>query len=116
MSISPGVGLKRRLERRFGDASSAVGDRRGRDDCNNLEQLVFANSGRDESFYILIVESSTLLDHDLCQSRERGKLHVLGQATLADGLNIFRVDGPSSSSSGSNASATSQLNGESLRK
>jgi hypothetical protein len=31
-------------------------------------------------------------------------------------LNIFRVDGPSSSSSGSNASATSQLNGESLRK
>jgi hypothetical protein len=68
-----------------------------RSDGNDLQGMILTETGRNESIDVLVVEASALFDHRLCQSRQRGKLDVLRQSALADGLPILRVeegDGP----------------------
>src|SRR5215831_12953623 len=92
ISTGPGVSLKRRLERSLRDAAGVVRDRGGGDDSNDLQGMIFTEAGGDESIDVLIVETSTLFDYRFCQSRQRSKLGFLRQATLADGLDIRRID------------------------
>src|SRR6516164_501132 len=77
ISLFPGVSLKWRLERRLGDTAGVVRDRGRGNDGNDLQGVVFAETGRDESIDVLVVETSTFFDHCLRQSRQRSKLSVL---------------------------------------
>jgi hypothetical protein len=48
------MGLKRHVERRFGDAAGVVRDR-GRRDCrDHLKEMVLAEAGREESINVLV--------------------------------------------------------------
>jgi hypothetical protein len=78
----PGLSLKRRLERRVRDAAGVVRDRRRGDRGNYFEEVIFAETGREESFDVLMVEPPALFDHRFRQSRQRGEFAVLWQTTV----------------------------------
>ena len=88
------MSLKRRLKRRLRDAAGVVRDRRRGDRGDHFEEVIFAKTGREESFDVLIVEAPALFDHRFGQSRQRGELAVLWRTTLTNGLHIRRVDPP----------------------
>jgi hypothetical protein len=83
------VRLERCLERRFCYAASVVRNRGRGNDSDDFERKVFAETGRDKSIDILIVETTALFDQCFCQSRQRGELAVLRQTTLTNGLNVL---------------------------
>ncbi len=83
------MSLERCLERRFCDAASVVRNRGRGNDSDDFERKVFADTGRDKSIDILIVETAALFDQCFCQSRQGGELAVLRQATLTNGLNVL---------------------------
>src|SRR5581483_9153508 len=62
-SRGPGMSLKRRLERRLGDAACVIRDRRGGDRSDHFQELIFAESGHEESVDVLVAEMSALFDH-----------------------------------------------------
>jgi len=49
VSTLPSVFLKRRFERRLGGAAGVVRDRRRGDRGDHFEEVIFAESGREES-------------------------------------------------------------------
>ena len=59
---------------------------------DHFEEVIFAGPGSEESIDALVVETSTLFDHRLCQARQRGEFAVLRQTILMDGLDIRRID------------------------
>src|SRR6516165_4859856 len=65
--LFPDVSLKGRLERRLGDTAGVVRDRGRGNDGNDLERMVFAETSRNESVDLLVIETSTFFDHCLCQ-------------------------------------------------
>src|SRR6516164_7828241 len=75
-STGPGASFHLCLEPGNRDAGGVVRNRRGGDDRNDLERMIFAETRRDESIDILIVETSALFDHRFCDGRERGKFGV----------------------------------------
>ena len=91
-STGPGMSLKRRFERRLRDAAGIVRDRGRGDAAITSRSVIFAETGRDESIDILIVEAPTLLDHRSRQRRQRGEFAVLRQTALTNGLDIRRID------------------------
>ena len=54
--------------------------------------MIFAETGREESFDVLIVEATALFDHRFRQSGQRGEFAVLWQTTVTNGLHIRRID------------------------
>src|SRR5262249_34983146 len=92
ISTGPGMGLKRRVERRLGDAAGVVRDR-GRGACGDpLKEMVLAEARREESIDVLVVETSALFDHRLRQSRQRCEFAVLRRTTFTNGLHIRRIN------------------------
>jgi hypothetical protein len=88
----PGMFLKRRIERWLGDAAGVVRDRRRGDRRDHFEEVILAKPDREGSIDVLVVETSPLFDHRLRQARQRGEFAVLRQTTIADGLDIRRID------------------------
>jgi hypothetical protein len=80
----PGLSLKRRLKRGAGDAAGVVRYRRGSDDGNDLERVILAVTGREESIDVLVIEKPALFDHGLCQGRQRSELGILRQPALTE--------------------------------
>ena len=54
--------------------------------------MIFTETRGNESSDVLIVETTALFDQCLRQSRQRGELAVLRRATLANGLNVRRLE------------------------
>ena len=86
------MSLERGLERRFRDAACIVRDRRGGDDGDDLEGMILAETGCDESIDVLIVETTAPFDQCFSQSRQRGELAVLRQTTLTNGVDILWIE------------------------
>ena len=59
---------------------------------DDLEGMILAKTGRDESIEVLIIKAPTLFDHRSCQPRQRGEFAVPGQTTLTNGLYICWID------------------------
>jgi NAD(P)-dependent dehydrogenase (short-subunit alcohol dehydrogenase family) len=67
-----------RFQRRIGDVCSIVGDRRGRDNRDDLHDLFFCEAGVEECIEFLFAEMTPLLDEGLCQCGKCGKSLVFG--------------------------------------
>jgi hypothetical protein len=92
VSGGPGMSLKRHLKRRLRDAAGVVRDRRRGDRGDYFEEVIFAETSRQESFDVLIAEEPAFLDHRFRQSRQRGKFAVLWQTTVTNSLHIRHID------------------------
>jgi hypothetical protein len=66
---APGLRLERGFKRRSRDAGGVIGDRRRRDNCDNLQEMVLPEAGANELVHVLIVKASTLLDQSSRQGR-----------------------------------------------
>jgi hypothetical protein len=77
LSVLPGVCLKRRIERRrLGDVAGLVRDRRRGDGGDDLEEVIPAEAGREETMGVLVAETPALFDHRLRQAGKRGEMEA----------------------------------------
>src|ERR1700722_15694397 len=76
-STGPGMSLKRRFERRLGDAAGVVRDRGRGDRGDHFQEMIFAETGREESIDVLLIETSAFFDHRFRQRRQRSELVIL---------------------------------------
>jgi hypothetical protein len=84
--------LERIFQRRIGDGSSVVGDRRGRHYGDNLEDLFLREAGSDERIEFLVAQMPAFLNERPRQCGKCSKSLVRGYAALANCCSFFRTD------------------------
>ena len=84
LSSSPGKWLELIFQRRIGDSSSIVGDRRGSDYGDDLQDLFLGEAGGEECIELLFAQVPPLLDERLRQGRKCAKSPVPRHKLRAD--------------------------------
>jgi len=80
------------LQRRIGDSSGVVCDRRCRHDGDDFQDLFLRETSSDERIKFLLSQVPALFDEGFCQCGERCKSLVRGQAPLTNCGCLFRTD------------------------
>src|SRR3984957_20818492 len=88
---SPGELLELIFQRRIGDSSSIVRNRRGRDYGDNLQDLLPGETGGEKCIELLATQVPPLLDERLCQGGKRGKSPVPWHQPRTDRAGLFRT-------------------------
>jgi hypothetical protein len=89
---SPGVLPESIFQRRIGDGSSVVRNRRSCHNGDNFQNLFLRESGSDERIEFLIAQVPALLNERSCQGRKCSKSLVRGQAPHTNRSGLFSTD------------------------
>src|ERR1700689_2931811 len=88
---SPGELLKLFFQRRMGDGSSIVGDGRGRDYRDDLQDLFLCEAGGEECIELLLAWVPALLNERPRQGGKCGKSLVARHKPRTDRVGLFRT-------------------------
>ena len=83
---------ERIFQRRIGDSSSVVGDRRGCHYGDDLQDLLLGEPGGHKRIELLRAYMPTFLNERLSQGGQSGKSLVLGRPPLANGAGLLGTD------------------------